>query len=233
VTVLILLHGTRFDARQWNGYADRMPEADVKAVDLPGHGSARTHPWTSQAACAAIDVALADVDPGRPVVIAGHSLGGYVAAEYARQHPDRLAALVLIGATADPRRHGLLVRLYTGFARLIPLVGADRLARSANGVLRLAGVAGQDCPDGTGYAATPQAWQWVIGRARPEDVAGLACPVFLVAGQFDQMRIDIDRYADACRDARIRIIPRASHLAPLTHRDEVVAVLREAVAATG
>ncbi len=203
----------------------------MRAVDLPGHGSLVGQPWSFEASCAVVDEALADVENHRSVVLAGHSLGGYVAADYARLHPDRLSALVLIGATADPSRHPLLVRLYTGFARLIPVLGAERLSAGTNAGLRLLGLDRGDCPDGTGYAVTPQAWADVIAQARPEGLASLACPVFLVAGQFDQMRIDLRRYARICRDPRARVISRATHLAPLTHRDAVAGVLREAVAA--
>ncbi len=35
--LVILLHGTRFNARSWDGYAD-LVDADLRAVDLPGHG---------------------------------------------------------------------------------------------------------------------------------------------------------------------------------------------------
>lgn len=229
--LLVLVHGTRFDARQWAGYAELIPEAQLLAVDLPGHGTRAGQPYTSEAALAVVDEAVTSVDADRPVVLAGHSLGGYVAAAYAHRHPDRLAALVLIGATADPSRHRVLVHLYTGFARLLPLVGAERMAGVANVVLRRLGLAGEEVPDGTGYAVTPDAWAAVVEEARPELLAEVDCPVFLVAGQLDQLRIDIGRYARACRDAHVRIIPRATHFAPLTHRTEVAAALREAVAA--
>ncbi len=49
--LVILLHGTRFNARSWDGYAD-LVDADVRAVDLPGHGwPARTPSpgWSSSA----------------------------------------------------------------------------------------------------------------------------------------------------------------------------------------
>lgn len=225
--LLVLLHGTRFDSRAWSGYAELVPEADVVAVDLPGHGTRAGQPYSTDAALAILEGAT---DTSASVVLAGHSLGGYLAAAYAHRHPERPAALVLIGATADPSRHPVLVGTYTGFARLLPIVGADRMARVANLTLRGLGMQPGALPDATGYAVTPQAWAAVIAEARPDQLAELDCPVFLVAGQFDQMRIDIHRYAQACRDARVRILPRASHLAPLTHPEAVAAVLREAVA---
>lgn len=236
--LLILLHGTRFDTREWHGYDELVPEAELLAVDLPGHGVRAGQPYSTEAALAvveeAVTAALAVADDGeRAVLLAGHSLGGYVAAAYAHRHPRALAGLVIIGATADPSRHPVLVHTYLGFARLLPIVGAERMAVLANGTLRRLGVAGHEIPDATGYAVTPAAWAAVVAQARPDQLADVACPVYLVAGQFDQLRIDIRRYARVCRQPHVRIIPRASHLAPLTHRAQVAAVLREAVCGAG
>ena len=227
--LLVLVHGTRFDAREWRGYDELVPDADLVAVELPGHGARAGEPYSAEAAVAVVEEAVRRAGP-RPVVLAGHSLGGYVAAAYAHRHPGTLAGLVLIGATADPSRHPRLVVLYTGFARLLPVVGAERMAALANRVLRRLGLAAEDVPDATGYAVTPLAWAAVVAEARAERLGALSCPIFLVAGQYDQMRIDITAYARACRHPHVRIIPRASHLAPLTHRPAVAAVLREAVA---
>lgn len=225
----MLVHGTRFDARAWDGYAELIPEAELLAVDLPGHGIRAGELYSTQAALGVVQEAVGGAETDRPVVLAGHSLGGYVAAAYAHRNPDRLHALVLIGATADPSRHPRLVFAYTGFARLIPLLGAERMARVANGVMSRLGMEADALPDATGYAVTPEAWAAVVREARAEHLAGVACPVYLVAGQFDQLRIDTARYARACRDPRVRTIPCASHLAPLTHREQVAEVLREAV----
>lgn len=229
--LLILLPGTRFDVREWTGYAELIPGAELQPLDLPGHGARVGQPYSTEAALACVAEAVTGAGTDRPVVLAGHSLGGYVAAAYAHRHPHRLAGLVLIGATADPSRHPALVHLYVGFARLLPVVGAERMASVANGVLRRLGLAEHEIPDHTGYAVTPQAWAAVVTEARADQLGEVSCPVYLVAGQFDQLRIDIGRYARACRDAHVRMIPRASHLAPLTHRAEVAAVLREAVCA--
>ncbi|WP_245706769.1 alpha/beta fold hydrolase [Austwickia chelonae] len=229
--LLILVHGTRFDARQWRGYDTLVPDAELLPIDLPGHGSRAGDPWDSAAALDVVDDAVRTAGPDRPIVLAGHSLGGYVATTYAHRHPDRLAALVLVGACADPSKHPRLVYLYTGFARLLPLIGADRMATVANAVMRRLGAQAQDVPDATGYAATPAAWAGVVAEARADQLAPVTCPVYLVAGQYDQLRIDLAAYARACRDGRTRVIPRASHLAPVTHRAQVAEVFREAVAA--
>ncbi|WP_168583109.1 alpha/beta fold hydrolase [Gephyromycinifex aptenodytis] len=230
--LLVLVHGTRFDSRAWDGYAELIPDADVVAVDLPGHGRLAGQDYTSEAAVQVVVDAVREhtaENENRAVVLAGHSLGGYVIAEYACRYPHRLDALVLIGACADPARHPRLSSLYSGFAQLLPRVGAERMAGVANGVMRRMGMNEDAIPDATGYAVTPQAWASVLAEATPEHLRELTCPVFLVAGRFDQLGIDIRHYARVCADPRVRIIERASHLAPMTHVEQVAAIMREAI----
>lgn len=227
--LLVLVHGTRFDARAWAGYAELVPQADVVAVDLPGHGRRAGQPCTADAALAVVDEVIGGAGGDVPVILAGHSLGGYVAAGYARRHPHRLSGLVLIGAATDPSRHPHLSRLYTGFARALPRIGAARMARLTNAIMRRAGLPADALPGVAGYEVLGAAWSTVLADARAEHLADVRCPVHLVAGQFDQLRLDTGHYARACRDARVCVIARATHLAPFTHAEQVAAILREAV----
>lgn len=225
--LVILLHGTRFDARSWSGYADLM-DADVLAVDLPGHGVRAGEPWTTEAALAVVDEAVAGAEPGTPIVLVGHSLGGFVATAWAERHPEALAGLVLVGAMADPRRHRVLTRAYTDFARLLPVVGPQRMASIANTVLRVMGLRGDAIPDATGYAVAPDAWHSIVAEAGAHQLPGIACPVWFVAGGLDQLAIDTRVYARAARDARVVVVPSATHLLPFTHKRRLAAVISRA-----
>ena len=146
-------------------------------------------------------------------------------------HPDDLGALVLIGATADPA--GPLTGFYRGFARALPYVNPERMAAAMNVVFRRLGATGEHAdllPDGAGYAALPAAWQLVIDECGPDLLREVGCPVWMVNGQLDQMRIHVGRFAEAAVDARVVTVPRATHLMPATHPEQVAAVLRAAVA---
>lgn len=222
-------------AAQWEPYRTLLPEIDLVTIDLPGHGARVDEAFTREAALSTIDdaVAMASSNGAAPV-LAGHSLGGYLSMMWAAQHPGALSSLVLLGATADPR--GPLTGVYRGFARVLPAVGEDRMARGANAVMRALGARGEHAellPDGRAYAALPAAWELIITEARPELLTSVGCPVVLVNGQFDQMRLHVRRFAAAARDARVVTIPRASHLMPATHPQQVARVLREAVSAVG
>lgn len=225
--LVILLHGTRFDARSWAGY-DEFVDADLRPVDLPGHGVRAGQPWTTEAALAVIDAEVASVPSGTPIVLVGHSLGGFLATTWAQRNPDALAGLVLVGAMADPRRHRVLTKAYTDFARLLPLVGPERMAVVANTVLRVMGMRGEAIPDATGYAVAPAAWNTIATEAGAHQLPDITCPVWLVAGLLDQLAVDTRWYARACQNARIVVVPGATHLLPFTHRRTLAKVIAEA-----
>ncbi|MDR0996270.1 MAG: alpha/beta fold hydrolase [Zoogloeaceae bacterium] len=71
--------------------------ADWQLLDLPGSTGDAPPPATFLAAEAAILAAL----PGHPVRLGGWSLGGMLALSLAARHPERVKALLLVGATAS------------------------------------------------------------------------------------------------------------------------------------
>ena len=128
----------------------------------------------------------------------------------------------------DPRRHRVLTRAYTDFARLLPVVGPERMATLANAVLKVMGLRGDAIPDATGYAVAPDAWHSVVAEAGCHQLPAIECPVHLVTGHLDQLGIDTRHYARAARDARVHVIRGATHLLPFTHRRQLAAVIGEA-----
>lgn len=100
---LILVHGTPGSASGWSEYLTNPPPgADVVALDRTGFGdSGPEGAVTSLQAQAAAVYALFPTD-GRRVVLLGHSLGGPIVARVAAEHPDRVAAVVLLAASLDP-----------------------------------------------------------------------------------------------------------------------------------
>ncbi|HWD96266.1 MAG TPA: alpha/beta fold hydrolase [Acidimicrobiales bacterium] len=95
--LLVWLHG--FTQTKVTGHQFRSILAgayEVWTIDLPGHGENAGIP-------ASLDETadlLADALPLEPFVLAGYSLGGRVALHVALRHPERLARLVLLSATA-------------------------------------------------------------------------------------------------------------------------------------
>lgn len=230
---LILVHGTRLHRGQWRDYPELLPGVDITLLDLPGHGARTDSRFTGEDALAVIDEAVVDsrARTGQAPVLAGHSLGGYLSAIRAARHSDDLAGLVMIGATAAPQWP--LTVPYQAFSWFSTRTDPQRLAARMNWLARRLGVAPdivESLNDGTSYAALPAAWRFVMDEVTPEILREVRCPVWLVNGQYDQMRVHVQQFAAAAHRSRVVTVPRATHLAPLTHPDEVAVVLREAVA---
>lgn len=213
--------------RQWAPYAELLPGAEVVAPDLPGHGSRLGEAFTTDSAVAVIEEAVAGAAPGQPVVLAGHSLGGYMSSVYAARHPERLAGLVLIGASADPGSPAAVV--YKAFAAVLPRVGYERMGNRVNRLLGRLGTPEELMPDNAAYAATADAWAAVMNDCGPQLLSAVDCPVVLINGQYDQMRIGAKEFRANCRRCEEVTVPRATHLLPLTHTAQLAQVLGHTV----
>jgi len=226
---LVLVHGSRLSSAQW---APQVPllrdHVDLTLVDLPGHGRRAAEEFTLARCVEVIDDAVGAVPAGTPVVLVGHSLGGYTAMAYAAAHPDALGGLVLAGASATPTGPG--AALYRGVAALTDRLGPERMTRINDRVLRRLYPAERIEPviaGGYYFDQTPAAWREVMTHCRPSMLHAVRCPVLLLNGQFDQFRVGARAYLRACPGARAEIVGRASHFANLDQPEAFArAVLR-------
>jgi 2-succinyl-6-hydroxy-2,4-cyclohexadiene-1-carboxylate synthase len=123
---IVLAHGFTQTARSWseigNLIAARFTGADIRAVDLPGHGAAsdlRGDLW---------DSARHLVDVGGRGTYIGYSMGGRVALHAALLAPSSVERLVLIGATAgidDPTERAARRESDERLADRIESIGVD------------------------------------------------------------------------------------------------------------
>jgi NAD+ synthase len=99
---IILLHGLSASVSDWWRLMPLLVSAGYRviAVDLLGHGdSAKPDDakwYSAQTVYAALEDCIDRLGVDPPFYLVGHSLGGYMSLTYARNHPDRLQAMVLI-----------------------------------------------------------------------------------------------------------------------------------------
>ena len=99
---LLLLHGAGDSAGTYSSIVSKLtPTYRVVIPDLAGHG--RSAPAEGPLSVGQVLTGLDAVmqqGPQDPAIIVGNSLGAWVALLYARQHPDRVARLVLVNGGA-------------------------------------------------------------------------------------------------------------------------------------
>lgn len=100
---LVLVHGAGGNHLVWPAVVRHLPHTAVYALDLPGHGAS---PGPSCASISAYSEVLRDFVDALELpwfLLAGHSMGGAIALDFALAYGYRLAAVALLGAGARMR----------------------------------------------------------------------------------------------------------------------------------
>ncbi|MFG2804649.1 bifunctional 3-oxoadipate enol-lactonase/4-carboxymuconolactone decarboxylase PcaDC [Streptomyces massasporeus] len=210
----------------WHMWDRQIPELikqwRVFRFDLPGHGGAPAYPAGS---VGDLTTRLLTTLEGLGVHrfgYAGCALGGAVGIELALRHPERLASLALIATsprfgTADEfRQRGVIVRTN----------GLDPIARTAPERWFTGGFA----------AAQPAITEWAVQMVRTTDpgcyiascealasfdvrpeLGRVGAPTLVLVGSDDQVTgpAEARTLVAGIPDARLAVVPGASHLAPV------------------
>ncbi|HAD12404.1 MAG TPA: hypothetical protein DCF33_08190 [Saprospirales bacterium] len=221
---LVLLHGFCEDQRVWAPILPHLNHLPVMLIDLPGFGqSAMAEVPSMQAYAAAVKAALDDQNISSCVLV-GHSMGGYVALEFAAYWPEYLAGLGLFHAhpftdneerkTARKRGIETLLAgkrdLYV--AQLFPNLFASTFQASRPDIIQaLTEYGKQQCAE-----AIIQALQAMLDRQdHQQTLAGLSCPSLFLLGQKDAL-IPYDQGIQAGLlpdKSMIELMPEAGHMA--------------------
>jgi 2-succinyl-6-hydroxy-2,4-cyclohexadiene-1-carboxylate synthase len=220
-----MLHGFTNTARSWDPVSAALGQSyRVLAVDLRGHGSAaRAEPVT----LGAVLDDLGEVHAG-PYTLVGYSMGGRIALHAALALPDRVARLLLIGASPGLADAGERARRRADDERLaaeIERSGIEQFARRwartpvlADAPPSVREAAHRDrlrnTPDGLaralrglGTGALPSLW---------ERLAEVRAPTLLLTGERDRKFGAIaGRMAAGLPSARCVVVPGAGHAAHL------------------
>lgn len=104
MSVFVLVHGSWHGAWCWEKVAPLLQQAGHQAIaiDLPGHGANPALPGEDPAAGAVPYLREVLDAQAEPVVLVGHSSGGMIISEAARQRPERVRLLVYLAAFLLP-----------------------------------------------------------------------------------------------------------------------------------
>lgn len=195
-TAVVLLHGIGGAKEAWPAQLEALAGAGYLAVawDMPGYGATPAIVPYDMAGLAAALGRLLDTLGGRRVVLLGHSMGGMVAQEAYAAHPERIAGLVLSGASAafgppDGAWQQAFLR-----QRLAPLEAGRTMAEIAPTLV--AGMVGvEPDPQGARHAVELMsgvpaetyraALRALLGFDRRAALPAIRVPTLLVAGERD------------------------------------------------
>lgn len=232
-THVVLVHGIRTSATMWRRQLAALAAHDVSAVaiDLPGHGTRLGEPFTLDAACDTIAGALSDIGPTTaPRLLVGLSLGGYLSVEVAARHPELIDGLVAASCGTRPRGPGL-----AGYRALAGVIGRlpDR-GRALNDAMARIALSPEAVRDvvagGVALDVMQPALSAVGGIDLESALARIPRPIWFVNGRFDHFRFEERRLARLAADARLVIVPGATHLVSLSRPEEFTAAVLDAVA---
>lgn len=233
-TAVVMLHGVGGGSGAWSedtgdtGAALAGAGYLAVAPDLPGYGaSPPIDPYDMAGLAAAVATLLTWLrERYRPrrTVLVGHSMGGMVAQELVATRPELVQALVLSGtspafgkAGGDWQQRFLAERLApldagAGMAALAPGLARGMAAPDADPslVARCAAVMAR-VPEAT-YRAALRA---IVGFDRRADLARIAVPTLLLAGEHDRNAAPavMQRMAQAIPGAEYVCLPGVGHLA--------------------
>lgn len=244
---LLLVHGFPFDGAMWRHQLAALSRWPCLAPDLIGAGtsgrSASSDDY-SMAGYAADLIRLLDQRQIDQVVVCGLSMGGYIAFELLREHPERVRAAVLCNtkAAADTPeakrgRDAMAARAQREGARaiadeLVPkLLSRDTRERQPAVVREVTEMIARQPVSGIVGALRAL-------RDRPDSTSLLArirIPVLVVAGENDQITPaeGMQEMARAIPGARYALIPHAGHLTPLEQPVTVSSALADFLTGLG
>lgn len=224
---LLFLHGVRLGGKIWAQHARLLSdEFYVVTPDLPGHGALADLPFDIPVNDAFLAY-IADNVVSRPPLVVGYSLGGYVAMRYATDMPERTAGLLLTGCTTDVIAHRqLLYDISVAITAQFPPLLIEKLLSVFFRVTLPPRIANVVIPFRFDQQTFELSRRTATGVEYSKRLECYGKPVLIVNGEWDLLfRPDEKKYARAAA-ARIVIMRKMDHVAPLRRPEEFSAIVR-------
>ncbi len=208
-TPVVFTHGFLNTGDVWAGAVAALGgQARSLYWDLRGHGGSDPAPVGQYGR----SYALADLGrmldvAGRPAVLAGHSLGGYLSLAYAIGHPDEVAGLVMVAGGPGFRNPDSLAQWNVG----IDAMTAKR----------------PELPDGVGEISKH------VDSMVMDRLAEITVPVAVVVGERDKQFVAsaavFRKYLNVVHEV---VVPDMGHMVHAKAPDTVAAAVQAVIAAT-
>ncbi len=237
---IVLLHGFPLGHTIWEPLVPLLQdEARLILADLRGYGTSPDGEVDHSMRLLAEDVlALLDRLELEKVILAGHSMGGYVALSFAHAYPHRLAGLALIASQADPdlpeKRQARLIQ-----ARDLKWKGIKLLTRNMPAALTPVPAVQQAINEIVAKVPVTTAIHSLKGMAEREDanpwLAGIKVPALVLAGTQDKI-VPLEKsrtMAQILARGWIEEIDGASHLPMMEKPAETAVAIRQLIRAVG
>lgn len=229
-TPIVLIHGFPLNRMIWEAQWEGLDkQARIIAPDLRGFGESEMVTGTpTEVSTYADDVRefLDAIGVREPAIIAGLSMGGYVAMAYLRRYPDRVKGVILANtkATADT------IEGKAGRDKNIAVAESKGSEAIAEGMLPkvLSPKTYESNPELVAQVKQIMVSSTVPGivgalsamRDRPDSTPTLlefSQPVLIIAGADDQLMnaADQENMRQAARNSTLVTVPDAGHLTPM------------------
>jgi pimeloyl-ACP methyl ester carboxylesterase len=233
---VVLVHGFPLDGTVWQELLENLsPDFSVIVPDLPGFGKSPSQgPFTMESMADVLQEFLKRIGV-LPCVLAGLSMGGYIAQAFAVKYSSSLRGLMLVDTrcnadtdTGKKARNDMIeLAKSKGSAavaeQMMPKMFAPGV--SAELVTRLRAVM-TACPAQTiQYASAAM-------RDRPDlssDLAELSIPALIIVGEFDVLAppsMAQEMHGILC-GSTLTVIPNAGHMTPMERPADVAASMRK------
>jgi pimeloyl-ACP methyl ester carboxylesterase len=220
---LLFIHGFPLSRGVWSHQVEAFKSRHrVIAPDLRGFGESHSSPGPVSMSQFAADISVLIEQLGTgPVILAGHSMGGYIALAFAKAYPKLLRGLVLVGTkagadsveAAKARRATAEAVRSKGISVVVDAMAPKMLAASNTDELMAASVKGFMA------SATPEGvMSALLGMAERPDMSDslgdIRVPTLVVVGADDTVipPMESEALAKAIPEAQLKVIPHAGHL---------------------
>ena len=242
---LVLTHGFPLDSRMWNAQAAELSNRyRVICPDLRGFGQSKSEsPFTIESLADDLHALLTKIE-AVPTVLAGLSMGGYVALAYARKYGNDLRGLILVDTKADAdtgegkaNRDKMVAQVRESGSKaiadaMLPRLVAPDVPRTRPQLAKELRSMMESCPPKTIEHAL------LAMRDRPDQTASLgsvSVPTLIIVGDTDA--ITPPSVAQSMHDripaSQLAIIRGAGHMTPMEQPAQVNQAIRQFMETVG